>query len=123
MTAAAASGLAIMGEGQDEHYLDRKSQKYNHRGLREPDSMRQLRQENRNHTLAQIDQVLQDLNTSTAVWTDPQPMEGANGLGGETGRIKSERERMREMQKFAKPFSGISSLMKIVDEVTEEFNS
>jgi len=94
---------------------DRAGRRYKQRGLQEPAAVRLLRQEQREQTLDQIDMVLQGLNQHTAHWSEQQEQEG---------RLhKNEKETMKEMREFDLPFTGIRSLLDMVGDISQEFES
>ena len=111
----AATGKLSTAPDGTEDFLDKKTHKFNRRGLREASEVAEARQLNRDRTLSQIDDVLHGLNENTANWSERQR------------KIhnfhKSDREAMNEMRNFVQPFSGIRGLVDMVNEVTQEFNS
>lgn len=102
---------------------DLPANRYVHRGLRESNTVKRMRQEQREHTLGQIEEVLQGLNSHTTGWSERQALQGINSVHNRGHQAKSEKETMREMRDFAQPFTGVKSLLNMVADIEEEFNS
>jgi len=99
----------------DENFVDRSSYRYSHKGLKEPKAVVLARQQKRDFTLDQIDEVLSSLNANTDEWMIAQNMQ-RNSMNP-----KSEKIVMKEMRSFARPFPGIHNILDMVDEVIDEF--
>lgn len=97
--------------------------RYVHRGLKESNTVKKMRQEQREHTLGQIEEVLQGLNAHTTNWSERQVQQGVNSTHNRGHAAKSEKETMREMRDFAQPFTGVKSLLNMVADIENEFNS
>lgn len=102
---------------------DLPANRYTQRGFKEPSVIRALRQEQRAQTLAQIDDVLQGLNSNTTGWTEKQALQAIKNANYRGNVTKNEKETMREMRDFAQPFTGVKSLLSMAREIEEEFNS
>lgn len=102
---------------------DLPTKRYSHRGLKESGTVKAKRQEQRDHTLAQIDEVLQNLNSHTSGWSERQAIQGLNSAANRGHAAKSEKETMREMRDFAQPFTGVKSLLNMVTDIEQEFFS
>lgn len=112
--------VAAEGEDDDNHAADRKANKYRKKGLSEPLGLQQVRQEQRDYTLAQIDQVLDSLNDNTNAFTGgSQQPTVSNGHNATAAQAK---DTMHSMRNFARPYRGVKDLMAMVDEVVDEFN-
>jgi hypothetical protein len=85
--------------------------------------VRALRQEQRNQTLEQIEDVLQNLNAHTTGWSEKQTLQAIKNANNRGHAAKSEKETMREMRDFAQPFTGVKSLLSMVQDIEAEFNS
>lgn len=96
--------------------LDKASQKYNRRGLAEAAAVKKTRQHNRDHTLHQIEEVLNNLNERTGL-LESERVSNFNVNPGITGT----REEINRMQTFARPATGVKQLMDMVDNVLLEF--
>lgn len=130
---ASTGGDAGGGEGEGpNHLVDRKSSKYSKRGLSEPAAQKQLRIEQREYTLGQIDQVLDSLNANTVGQFSNSSHKSAAGDGtataagdnnrGNAASVAHVRETMNGMRYFARPYAGVRGLMDMVDAVVDEFN-
>lgn len=102
---------------------DLPSNRYVQRGLKESNTVKKMRQEQREHTLGQIEEVLQGLNNHTNNWSERQALQGINSTNNRGHAAKSEKETMREMRDFAQPFTGVKSLLNMVADIEHEFNS
>lgn len=102
---------------------DLPTKRYSHRGLKESGTVKAKRQEQRDNTLAQIDEVLQNLNSHTSGWSERQAIQGLNSATNRGHAAKSEKETMREMRDFAQPFTGVKSLLNMVADIEQEFFS
>ena len=102
---------------------DLPANRYVNRGLKESNTVKKMRQEQREHTLGQIEEVLQGLNSHTTNWSDRQALQGINSTNNRGHAAKSEKETMREMRDFAQPFTGVKSLLNMVADIENEFNS
>lgn len=134
VAAASAVGDAGGAEGEgSNHVVDRKSNKYTKRGLSEPLAQKELRAEQRQYTLGQIDQVLDSLNANTegqfsngnhkiAVGNDAGGTGDGSKGGGSAASAAHVRETMNNMRYFARPYAGVKGLMDMVDAVVDEFN-
>jgi hypothetical protein len=128
-------------EGDDDHAADKTINRYARKGLSEPLARRQVRQEQREYTLSQIDQVLDSLNDNTHQFTSGGGQHAANRAAqsefspdgadllpnaamaaGAAANAALTKDTMNAMRYFARPYHGIKSLMDMVDEVTDEFN-
>jgi hypothetical protein len=124
-------------EGDDDHAVDKTINRYARKGLSEPLARKQVRQEQRDYTLSQIDQVLDSLNDNTHQFTSGRPhravqsefgLDGTDLLpnaamaAGAAANAALTKDTMNAMRYFARPYHGIKSLMDMVDEVTDEFN-
>lgn len=102
---------------------DLPAKKYTHRGLKESNTVKAKRHEQRTNTLHQIDDVLQSLNAHTTGWSERQAIQGLNSAVNRGHQAKSEKETMREMREFAQPFTGVKSLLNMVSDIEQEFFS
>ncbi len=102
---------------------DLPAKKYTHRGLKESNTIKAKRHEQRANTLHQIDDVLQNLNAHTTGWSERQAIQGLNSAVNRGHQAKSEKETMREMREFAQPFTGVKSLLNMVTDIEQEFFS
>ena len=102
---------------------DLPAKKYTHRGLKESNTVKAKRHEQRANTLHQIDDVLQNLNAHTTGWSERQAIQGLNSAVNRGYQAKSEKETMREMREFAQPFTGVKSLLNMVTDIEQEFFS
>ena len=102
---------------------DLPAKKYTHRGLKESNTIKAKRHEQRASTLHQIDNVLQNLNAHTTGWSERQAIQGLNSAVNRGHQAKSEKETMREMREFAQPFTGVKSLLNMVTDIEQEFFS
>jgi hypothetical protein len=118
------SGSLGLGLGEFQGMqADLPGNRYAQRGLKESAAQRAERLQQREHTLEQIDAVLQNLNAHTTGWSERQAVQAMNSLRSRGGH-KSEKETMREMREFAHPPShGVKSLLSMVDDIEAEFNS
>jgi hypothetical protein len=107
--------LTTVEVGPNTGNTEKAGGRFKQRGLAEPAAVRLLRQEQREQTLEQIDLVLQGLNTHTERWNEQQEEEGK--------QHKNEKETMKEMRDFDQPFTGIRSLLSLVDDIGAEFKS
>lgn len=78
------------------------------RGLPEPEELKRNRQAHREATLLQIEEVLDNLNESTAGIVRKGSSHGANI-----------RENISRMKTFAKPNTGITGLVDMINEVID----
>lgn len=113
--ARVAATVAAAAADGTEDFLDKTSHRFKRRGLKESSRLAAMRQENRDRTLSQIDEVLHGLYDNAATWSEAQHKRHVVH--------KSEREIMNEMRTFAKPYAGVKGLIDMVDQVVEEFNS
>ena len=93
-----------------EHLQDLKTKPKG--GLPEPTSLRRIRDANREETLQQIEDVLDSLNSRTSEIVKKIPGEGQNA-----------RSNIKDMQAFARPQKGLSSLLDMVNEVIQDLDS
>ena len=102
-------------------------------------ALRQIRKEQRDFTLTQIEQVLDSLNESATEFTSPerrqmqqqqqlqkQQQYDEDGVlistgGGANAASTHQRDAMNSMKYFARPYHGLKNLMDMVEEVEEEF--
>lgn len=103
---------------EEEEKWDKRSLRFQRRGLAEPPALARMRQETRDRTLTQIDLVLHQLNARTASLTDTSPAQGADPAA--VGHL---RQNMENMRTFAKPKSGVKKLMNMVHNIVEEFST
>ncbi len=142
LTVATSGANQDIGEESSISAVDRKSNKYTKRGLSEPLGLQQLRQEQRDYTLGQIDQVLDSLNENALAQFQSGRKGGVGGgMMAMSGQVEQQhgidsvqvaeshaasaaqmKETMSSMRYFARPYAGVKGLMAMVDEVESEFN-
>lgn len=113
-----APSQAVRPEEDEDRLADRAALRYSKKGLSEPAGLKQVRAEQREYTLTQIDQVLDSLNRNTGEFTSGRPPDPHGHAAG----AAQTKESMAGMRHFARPYQGLRSLLDMVDEVVDEFN-